>query len=364
MEDPPGCAGGYSRNSLLRVLCVFVVKFLLRGSLDSFMVPQRILDQLARVRGREKALRFAWGASRTLALGAGAMFVACLVDWLVDLRAETPAVLRAVLLAAQAVLWCGAIALLVIRPLRERLGDREMTLWVEEKFPEFGHRLITAVELNRPGALLEGMSPELLAAVTREAEERTERMDFTSRMEASRLKRAASIVAVIAAVASICAFAAPRPTAALLARQFLSHREIPRAVKIQPEMARQVRPSGEEVKLRFHAKGTVAFESLEGSVRIVPKDRPSEDYPLVFESRDARGGAIFAATIPPASVNFSCKAWLRDGRTRKDSFVDYEPRPVVQKIDAWVLLPVYCGLRPDGSPYEQYRVRGEIAGPL
>src|SRR5205085_5198495 len=88
------------------------------------------------------------------------------------------------------------------------------------------------------------------------------------------------------------------------------------------------------------------------------------DYPIVFESKDAKGEATFIATIPPASVNFGYRAWLRDGRTRKPAALVYVPRPVVQKIDAWVLMPTYVGLRPDGTPYEQYRLRGEIAGPL
>lgn len=327
------------------------------------MVPQGILEKLARVRGRERALRFAWGASRGLALAAGAMVVACLLDWLIDLRTETPEALRWVMILAQAGLWVGAAAVWIVRPLRERLGDRESALWVEEHYPEFRHRLITTVELNRPGAPIEGMSAELIEAVTRQAEEQAAGTDLASRADASRLKGGLAITAGVAAVAAIFALAAPRTTAALLARQFLADREIPRSVAIEALSAGQVRPSGEEVKLRFRARGAVAFESLGGSVEIRPDGRPAEDFPIAFESRDAEG-AIFSATLPPASVDFGYRAWLRDGRTRKGARVDYEPRPVVQKIEAWVLLPEYCGLRPDGKPFEQVRVRGEIAGPL
>jgi len=328
------------------------------------MVPQKILDGLARVRARERMLRLAWGAARTLALTAGAMLLACLIDWLVDLRTETPSTLRGFLLLAQVALWAGAAGVLIVGPLLKRLDDGDTALWVEGRFPEFGHRLITAVELNRPGAPIDGMSPELLAEVTRQAEERAGRTDFTSRFDSTRLKRSAAIAAAVAAVLAIFALAAPETTVALLARQFLADREIPRSVAVEAEVPSQVRPSGEEVKLRFRATGEVAFESIGGSVEIRPEGRPSEDYPLVFESKDGKGGAVFAASIPPGSVDFGYRARLRDGRTRKPAIVDYEPRPVVQKIDAWVLLPRYCGERPDGSPYEQYRVRGEIAGPL
>ena len=328
------------------------------------MVPQVILDRLERVRTREKSMRLAWGVARVMALAAGAMLLACLVDWLVDLRTETPFGLRLSLLLAQIGLWLGAAGLLVVVPLSKSLGDRELSLWAEEKFPELGHRIITAVELNRPGAPLEGMSVELLAEVTRQAEGHATRTDFASRVDASRLKKGAAIVAATAAVAALFALAAPETTPVLLARQFMADRDIPRSVALEAEVASQVRPSGEEVKLRFRARGAVSLESLGGSVRIEPAGRPDEEYPIVFESKGREGEAIFAATIPPASVNFGYRAWLRDGRTRRRAELAYVPRPVVQKIDAWVLLPNYVGLRPDGTPYEQYRVRGEIAGPL
>ncbi len=328
------------------------------------MVPQIILERLARVRAREKAMRLAWGAARWLALAAGALLLACLVDWLVDLRTETPSGLRTFMFVAQAILWLASAVVFVFRPLGAPLPDRELALWTEGKFPELGHRIITAVELNRTGAPLEGMSVELLAAVTRQAEEHATRTDFASRVDSLRLKRGAAMAAGTAAVAVLLALAAPETMPVLLSRQFFAEREIPRSVAIEAEIVKQVRPSGEEVKLRFRARGAVAFESIAGSVRIEPAGRPDEDYPVVFEAKDQEGGATFVATIPPASVDFGYRAWLRDGRTRKRAELAYVPRPVMQKIDAWVLLPVYVGLRPDGTPYEQYRMRGEIAGPL
>jgi len=328
------------------------------------MIPKVILERLARVRGREKTVRLVWGATRTLSLAAGAMALACLIDWLVDLRNETPSGLRAFLLFVQVALWIGAAAVLVVKPLLEILTDRDLALWAEEKFPELGHRLITAVQLNRPDAPVEGMSAELIAAATRQAEEMAGKTDFATRIDTVRLKRGLGIAAGTAAVLVLVGLSAPETTKVLLARQFMADRDIPRSVAVEPELVRQVRPSGEEVKLRFRAKGAVGFESLGGSVRVQPAGRPDEDYPLVFESKDGKGEATFVASIPPASIDFHYRGWLRDGRTRKGAEVAYVPRPVVQKIDAWVLLPKYVGLRPDGGQYEQYRVRGEIAGPL
>ncbi|HXX94897.1 MAG TPA: hypothetical protein VEN81_14830 [Planctomycetota bacterium] len=328
------------------------------------MIPEIILNRLSRLRARERRVRLAWGLARLLAIAAGAMLVACGVDWLVDLRTETPLGLRRLLLAAQIALWAFTGFRFVVAPLRDPLSDRDLALWSEGKFPELGHRIITAVELNRPAAPLEGMSTELLAAVTRQAEDCATRTDFSSRVDVGRLHRGAALAAATSGLALLVGLAAPQTARALLERQFLADREIPRSVAIEPELVDLVRPSGEEVRIRFRAKGSVPLEGLSGTIRIEPKERPEEEYPLAFEARDEKLGATFLATIPPASVDFGYRAWLRDGRSRKPAQVRYVPRPVVQKIDAWVLLPKYVGLRPDGTPYEQYRLRGEIAGPL
>jgi hypothetical protein len=327
------------------------------------MVPEIIVRRLARVRARERAVRLAWGAARWVAAAAGAVTLACLADWLIDLQTETPAALRAAMLAAQAALWVAAAAVLLARPLLRRESDRETALWVEARFPELGHRLITAVELNRPGARLEGMSEELIAAVTRQAEERAGALDFASKVDVSRVKKGLGLLAGVAAVAALLGATSPRTVSALLARQLLADRDIPRSVSLQSEAARKVHPTGEELVLRFRARGRVSWERAGGRVRIHPDARPAESYPLRLEAASGEE-ATFTATIPPSSTNFTYRARLRDGRTRKLAEVVYEPRPVVKKLEAWLLLPPYCGTRPDGSPYEQYRPRAEVAGPL
>lgn len=327
------------------------------------MVPRIIVERLDRVRRREGAVRLTWGLARWAALVAAALLVACFIDWVVDRRTETPGALRALLFILQLGLWIGAAAVLLVRPFLRKAAERDLALWVEEKFPEFDHRLITAVELNRPGAPIEGMSAELLTAVTRQAEEMAAGRDFAARVDRSRLKRSALYAAAVAAGALLFGLAAPETTSALLARQLLADREIPRSVRLVSEAERGVHPTGESLQLRFRATSAAPLEGLTGEVRVEPEGRAREYYPLVYHSRSPEGEAVFAAAIPPSSVNFRYRAWLKDGRTRRPSEVLYEPRPVVQKIDAWVLLPAYCGTRPDGSPYEQYRMRGEIAGP-
>lgn len=327
------------------------------------MVPQIIVERLARVRKRELAVRLAWGAARGLAIAFAALFGACLIDWLVDLRWETPGGLRLFMLIAQVGLWIGTAAAFIGGPLRRQGADRDVALWVEEKVPALGHRLITAVELNRPGAPLEGMSVELLSAVTRQAEERATASDFAVEVDLQRVKKGALLAGGVLAAVAILFLAVPDTAGALLARQFLADIDIPRSVRLEAVIAEQVWPSGEEGVLRFRAAGAVAADDLAGEVTIDPEDRPSETWPMVLDARESSASAVFKAVIPPASGAFKIRAWLRDGRLRRPARVIYEPRPVVRKVEAFVVLPAYVGIRPDGKPYEDPRPRGEIAGP-
>lgn len=325
------------------------------------MIPKIILERLARVKARELAVTLAWGAALSIALAAGAMTVSCLIDWLVDLRVETPGALRGFMLVAQVALWIGAIAVLLGRPLLRPRSVPELALWAEGKFPDLGHRVITAVELNREGAKTEGMSGELIAAVTRQAEDKATAQDFAARVDLAPAKKAAGLVVAVGAWVLLFAMAAPETVGILLARQFLSGKEIPRSVILVAEKPEQVWPSGEEGMVRFRVTGAVEGRPG-GEVRIDPVDRPSEYYPLTLEMVN-NDVFVYKAVIPPGSVHFEYKAWLKDGRSKKPARVQYEPRPVVQKLEAWVVLPEYCGIRPGGGRYEQFRPRGEVAGP-
>src|SRR5947199_4548139 len=99
------------------------------------------------------------------------------------------------------------------------MSDSFLALWVEEKVGNLGHRLISALQLNRPGARTEGMSPELITVVTREAEEWAAFNDSTSLLDHRRLTRAAGIVLTLAAFGAMAVVLGRDTVEALLARQ-------------------------------------------------------------------------------------------------------------------------------------------------
>src|SRR6516165_11094919 len=135
------------------------------------MVPRSIIHQLSQLRWHEVLLRLVWGMARCLAVVFVALLIACLIDFAIDREQDTPWAVRLGMFVLQALLAIGAAALFLARPLLGgKLSDTELALQVEDKHPELQHRLISAVQLNQPGADTQGMSPELIARVTREAE--------------------------------------------------------------------------------------------------------------------------------------------------------------------------------------------------
>lgn len=317
------------------------------------MVPRAILQQLSRLRWRERWLQLVWGASRWLAVVAIVLAAACLADWLIDLRQDTPRSVRLGLLIGQVVLWAVAAASVLAIAFWRRPSDSQLALWVEEQMPQWGHRLISAVQLNRPGALTGGMSPELIERVTQEAEQQAAQLDFAQVADHRRLKWSLLLLLPLAlAAALVCCFWL-ETARVLLARQFLADVAIPRSTRLE-NLTRRTWPGAEEVTLTFHVRtkdGRLGPDA-QGEVRIDPEGRASEYYPLDFQSQDATG-AIYQARVPAASTDFRYHAWLKDGRTRQPAFVHYEARPVVQQIDSWVRLPGSCGYQPhwlDGVP--------------
>jgi hypothetical protein len=333
------------------------------------MVPPILIRQLARLRWRERLLRFVWAVTLGITIAAGVMAVLCLVDWIFDRYEDTPMALRRAMFLCQVILWAALAIILLSWAFMRRVSDTDLALWVEDHDKSFDHRLISALQLNKPDANTRGMSAVLIAAVTRQAEEHAAQVNFGKLADHSRLERATKLAMVAGSVLLITLVFWHQTIAALVARQFLADREIPRSIALE-SVTRSVWPSGEEVVLRFRVRGAL-HPAMQGEVRIDPNQEPndkhappSEYYPLVFETqtRESPGEAIFTARVRASTIGYHYRAWLSDGRSRRPNSLRLEPRPAIVKQEAWVRLPAYTGLRPDGQPYELYQPRGDVAG--
>jgi hypothetical protein len=316
---------------------------------------RRALDRLRR---RERLLGSAWALARGVSVCAGLFLAACLADYLIDLRRDTPGWLRVGMLAAQAVVWLAALVVLA-RALLRGMSDVRAALWLEDRLPALGHRLISAVEFHRPGARTQGMSADLIAAVTRQAEAAAEKIDVRQASDGARYRWSLLLLGPVAGVLALLYALHPATALALARRQFLGEQEIPRGVYLRHQTA-AVWPAGEEGVVRVLAEGN-AGEGHVGEVRVTPEEGGATAHELVYEGRDPKtDDAVFVAHIPPGDVPFTFYAYLRDGRMRSPGRVRYEPRPVVQGLEAWVELPASVGLRAGGRPFEEKQKGGDV----
>jgi hypothetical protein len=323
-------------------------------------IPPILLKKLAQLRRRERLLRLALGAARVAALLLAVLLAACAVDWLIDLWDETPWALRVGMLVGQLALAAVALALLVLLPLLTRLRDDALALFVEDKCPELQHRLISALQLNRAGARIEGMSPELLAAMTKEAAQQVATLPCAALADHRRLGHGLLLLAPVSLVIAALALLFPETVSALLQRQLLADIDIPRTVELASDTP-EIWPSGEDVVLRFKARGAGLDAGRTGTVRVRPDGQPSFTVPLTFEALQ-EGTAIFTARLRPASVDFLYTARLGDGRTRKPSRVRYVPRPSIDQQEAYVLLPRYLDYSRRRARFEQHQPTGDVIG--
>ncbi len=310
----------------------------------------RLLDRLRR---RERWLAMSWAASRFFTGFAGLFLLGCALDWWIDRRQDTPQGLRLALFWGQIGLWLLLPLYWALRYLRWP-SDDEVALDLERAVPSLGHRLISAVQLNRPGAKIAGMSPDLIAAVTAQAQQQAATVDLTQVSDGRRYRWAGLLGAgVLTCLVGLYA-AMPQTSSVLLRRWLGAEVPIPRDVQLTT-LGPQVWPAHEENLLRLRAEGHSRQTDI-GELLVLP----DEGDPFRVELHHEEGN-FWAAKLPPMDTPFRYLAWLRDGRLHTPGRVSYSPRPVVQSVQATVLLPMsLLGQTASGQPYEEAQRGGDI----
>lgn len=316
---------------------------------------QTVLRQLSIWRRRERFYRAGGGVMRWSAVVLLALAAACAIDWWIDRTRDTPFALRLLLTASQV-----ALGLLTgwafVGRLRIPTLDA-LAAHAEGVIPAFGHRLVTAVQLNRDAGKVAGVSAPMLDEVTREAAKLAKRERLQRLADPATLLRAMAMLAPVLLVWA--GFAAYRPGLAetLVARQALLGVEIDRAVKLT-NLTPELWPAGDAVTVRVRVTGPVPDDAV-GTLRLEPDGQPAETLPLLFESRDADGVAVFKSEVPPTGSAFAFRAWVGGGRLKQPGRVGFEARPAVASIEAFAVLPAYVD--PTGTrEFRRYQPQGEV----
>ena len=178
------------------------------------MPPNELQHKLRALRGHLRRLILLAGASRVVLVVAAVLAASLMLDWMVKL--ETPG--RAVLLAAAGVLTLYALWRFLVVPLRVRLGDEELAIALERRFPELQDRLISTVQFARApdtGPLSQAM----VAQLQRDTLSQTQPLEFQAVATARPTAAWAVGAALTLVVASLYTLWFPT-TAAIFAARF------------------------------------------------------------------------------------------------------------------------------------------------
>jgi hypothetical protein len=359
-----------------------------------------LLGQLHRWRSVERLVRLAWGGGRWVALVGAVLALACLTDWLADrylgseswralrtstwvfaprasapeqfepdaIMDETPFWLRLLMTSGQLLIAGGLAFVLMVRPWRRTPPIDDLASHAEKAIPEFDHRLVTAVQLNRPGARTHGMSQALIKEVTREAGEMASHHNLLKLVDYRRLTWAAAVAVPVLIAWAGFAVARPELATVLLKRQLLIPVEIPRTIHLK-NVSQEVWPTGWKTEVRYLVTGEYDKEMV-GRVRIEPDGQPEFYTDLKYERDADDGAAYFVASLPESSSDYSFSARLGNGRSRERGRIKFEPPPQAVELQSWQVLPAFLGTRdgkPNGPRYERQNegaMRGEIVDAL
>jgi len=321
----------------------------------------QLIAQLRAWQFREWLYAAAFAVVALLAVAVVLLAAACATDWVYDRYADTPLWLKLPLTAVLAVGTLGA-AVLLFRAVRAPALD-DLAGKAEREFPELDHRLVTSIQLRRPGAKTAGMSTQLIDAVVDEAGDMAARKRLSALADTSKLKAAAIVAVPLLLVVGAAVLLLGSLLWVLIQRQLYVNVDIPRSTGLVAAH-RELWPAGDVVTLAVRVTGPIHEDdtgvALVSATTEDGSRRPTESYDLKFAKWEVEGEtALFEAKLPPSSEPFTFHARLRDGRTRAPGEVKFVPRPVVTNVVAYVLLPEYVD--PAGKRrYERITPQGEV----
>ncbi|MFA6546118.1 MAG: hypothetical protein WCS99_16990 [Limisphaerales bacterium] len=297
--------------------------------------PSALLaDKLAAVRSKKTGVEAGSGVAMllgglVLALGAG-MFL----DWWLDLPWAVRCLLFFVYLAAAGhVIWH-----YIVTPILRRPDEDAVALMVERGNPQFGTRLIAALQLTRPGAIQSGEAPALVRELVAETERIARPLDFTGIISTRQLRRLAGWAVVAVAIGGVLFWKGGEVSRDLLRRAFLSRDvDVPRKTRVGQTSGDLRIARGDNVRLFATARGVVPDRA-----RLGLRFASGRTQEFLLDGGKT-GRARFEQALENVQDSFSYTFHIGDGKSRS-ARVEAVERPGIAKLEALQVYPEYTGL--------------------
>jgi len=293
---------------------------------DPAALPPRMRAALEQYRKRVWQIKLAEGVLAALF----GLVVSYLVVFCLDRLLDTPASLRAVILAA------GSVGMVILFPLkyhhwiwRHRRLDQVARL-VRHRFPRFGDHLLGIVELAQ-GDSQSGKSRALVQAAMRQVDEELAKRDLAEAVPNPRHRRWAWAAGVPLAVVALLMVLVPGAGGNALRRWLMPWRQVERYTfaQLQGGTGLRVVPYAEPFQVETHLKEDSPWKPESAHARY------GKQAPIVA----GRDGTAYRFEIPPQTGD--AKISLRVGDARRSIPVEPKMRPALNELWAQVQLPAY-----------------------
>ncbi len=295
-------------------------------------MSQLLLNKLAEVRRKHIGVSASTGVLAAVGAFVLILGIGMLLDWWLNLSWTLRAAILAVNLGAAIML----ILKYAVAPAIFAPNDEEIALRVEHDQPDFRSRLISAVQLTRPGAVPAGASVSLVRAMVHQTESMSQPLDFTRVVRSDALIRIAAATTLILAGGLAGLALGGQTSGDLLKRAFLSNIPVPRKTRVivDPSLGNRVIARGDSVTLEALARG---IKPREGTVEVRFERGATQRFTM---DRDPEQADRYTRQIENVQSSFTYQIFLNDGQSERFR-VEAVARPQVQSIECAQLYPRY-----------------------
>jgi len=304
--------------------------YLPQGSSTSSDITRIVTD----VRKRWRLKLVLRGVARVVGVAVALFVVAAYgMEWA---RFSPAAIITARILLASAV--AASVLMFLVRPLKRRVTDEQVALYLEEHEPSLQARLVSAVEATQDGG--PSASAALVQRLVEQALDAIALTGAARRTEEAPLRRWGVALGGIAAAAMLIVLFGPAFMRSALSAILLVQRSVeaaaPYRISVLPGDAAV--PRGVDQTISATLSG-FASEDASVMLRRAPEE-PYEEMPLVRGEGDHYEGMVFDVDAP---LEYFVEA---DGVRSSVFTLTVIEAPYVERVELEYHFPAYTGLEP------------------
>lgn len=291
--------------------------------------------KLAELRARHMAVEAGKGIAWSVLICFELLAIQMLADWWFDFSRGT----RAVLFLIQFSILNGILFRYLVLPRLRPPDDDELALRVERAHPELASRLISSIQLSRPGALSPGAATAFALSTIEQTEAATRPMDFCSLVDLRLLKRLSVAAGMVLILATAALYASRASSVDLLKRAFLADVAVPRKTRFTLVTGNLTLGRGDTLRLEASVEG---MRPSAGTVVVGGPGKRDVSYEMQPASPD-RGR--YARRFENVQEDLTYHIQVNDAISPVYQ-VRVVPRPTANPPECEQLPPAYTGLKP------------------